>query len=411
MSVGDYTSRRLESKIDPNGKRFLEYARTTSYPNYAVVGNTKPNLDFKANRMLQPIFATKMAIPQGPFAPVQPIKTSGLGGRRPIQIDYISKPLEKREPKGLLWEPNSIRELYGNVYPDGLPRNNIGAQAANSAYLDALNQEKKQKQLEERYNQRVRVNNPAGGRPHPDARMEEELKKLDEMLADTRYGKGPYKNIALNAEQHRKMAEKQAKEIKEELRQLREETTAMGEPEATEINDDTFEKLTRSEEDFKEYIGNLGLRISKTDENQRKLIALAAMQEHRRKMGEEFDISNIENQKLAAELVENVSKNTILKTSLMKNVEVKYAEFLTRPKSAPSSRRGASLSEFTGMGSLFGEEEKKQVPLQSRRSSTSSQGSGGSRRGSKSKPVVLITPKKSGSRKSSGVQFNPADLS
>jgi len=209
----------------------LEYARTTSYPNYAVVGNTKPNLDFKTNRMPQPIFATKMAIPQGPFAPIQPIKASGLGGRKPIQIDYISKPLEKRQPKGLLWEPNSIRELYGNVYPDGLPKNSVGAQAANSAYLDALNNEKKQKQLEERYNQRLRVGRNADdikeidrggrGRPHPDARMEEELKRLDEMLADTRYGKGPYKNIALNAEQHRQMAERQAAEIKEELRLLR----------------------------------------------------------------------------------------------------------------------------------------------------------------------------------------------
>jgi hypothetical protein len=226
-------NRRLDYEVLASGKRVLQRPEKPVIPKYAVVGNTAPNLDFQTNRMLQPLFATKKPIPQSPYTPKQPVNASGLGGRAPIYIDYVVPDRPKpTKPKGLVWEPNSIRELYNNVYPDGLPKNNIGAQAANSQYLDALNQEKKQKQLEQRYNERLRVGRNADdikeidegkrtGRPHPDARMEQELKRLDEMLADTKYGKGPYRNIALSTEGHAKLAQKQAEDIRAELNKLR----------------------------------------------------------------------------------------------------------------------------------------------------------------------------------------------
>jgi hypothetical protein len=155
------------------------------------------------------------------------VSASGLGGKKPYYIDFVSKPMstfKSKPPKGLVYEPNSIRELRQNVYPDGTPKNLSQLQQADSQYLEDLNNQKKQKQLEERYNQRVRVNNPGGGRPHPDARMEQELKRLDEMLAETKYGKGAYKNIALSTESHAKLAQKQAEDIRAELNKLRAES-------------------------------------------------------------------------------------------------------------------------------------------------------------------------------------------
>ena len=40
-------NRRLDYQVDPKGKPFLQMQKTTVYPEYAVVGNTKPNLDYK----------------------------------------------------------------------------------------------------------------------------------------------------------------------------------------------------------------------------------------------------------------------------------------------------------------------------------------------------------------------------
>jgi len=220
-------NRRLDYEVLPTGKRVLQEPTKTVVPKYAIIGNTKPNLDFQVNRMLQPLFATKQPIPQSPYTPKQPVSASGLGGKKPYYIDFVSKPMSNfktKPPKGLVYEPNSIRELRQNVYPDGLPKNNIAGQQADSQYLEDLNNQKKQKQLEERYNQRVRVNNPGGGRPHPNRDIEEELKKLDDMLAETKYGKGAYKNIALNAEGHAKLAQKQAEDIRAELNKLRAES-------------------------------------------------------------------------------------------------------------------------------------------------------------------------------------------
>jgi hypothetical protein len=219
-------NRRLEYQINPKGKAFLEIPNTTVYPKYAMVGNTKPNLDYRTNRILQPIFQTKKPIAQGPFFSKQPINAHGLGGKKPVYIDYVSQPLasfKTRPPKGLVWEPNSIRETRQNVYPDGVPKNFSQLQQADSQYLENVNNEKKEKQLKERYEQRSRVAGHDGSRPHPDRQVEEELKRLDEMLLETRYGKGPYKNIGLNAEEHRKMAEKQAADIRKELEDLRKE--------------------------------------------------------------------------------------------------------------------------------------------------------------------------------------------
>jgi hypothetical protein len=219
-------NRRLDYQVTPTGKPFLQQQKTTVYPEYAVVGNIKPNLDYKTNRMLQPLFQTKKPIPQGPFNPKQPINANGLGGRVPFYINYVSQPLasfKSRPPKGLLWEPNSIRETRLNVYPDGVPKNFSQLQQADSQYLENLNNEKKQKQLEERYEQLSKSGGHDGSRPHKTASVEEELKRLDEMLAETKYGKGPYKNIGLTAEQHRKMAEKQAQDIRKELEDLRKE--------------------------------------------------------------------------------------------------------------------------------------------------------------------------------------------
>jgi len=234
-------NRRLDYQVTPTGKPFLQQQKTTVYPEYVVVGNTKPNLDYKTNRMLQPLFQTKKPIPQGPFNPKQPINSHGLGGRVPYYIDYVSQPLasfKTRPPKGLLWEPNSIRETRLNVYPDGVPKNFSQLQQADSQYLENLNNEKKQKQLQERYEQRSRVGGHNGTRPHPIASVEEELKRLDNMIAESKYGTGPYKAIGLTAEEHRKMAEKQAAEIRDELSKL---NAAQGEEPAMALDEKTFE--------------------------------------------------------------------------------------------------------------------------------------------------------------------------
>ena len=250
-------NRRLDYQVTPTGKPFLQQQKTTVYPEYAVVGNTKPNLDYKTNRILQPLFQTKKPIPQGPFNPKQPIDAHGLGGRKPVYIDYVSQPLasfKTRPPKGLLWEPNSIRETRQNVWPDGVPKNLNQLQQADSQYLENLNNEKKQKQLQERYEQRSRVGGHDGSRPHPTPSVEEELKRLDELLAETKYGKGASKFIGLNAEQHRQMAEKQAEEIKKELADLKKlgltsaaSTTAAGGTEPI---------VSLDPKDYKKYLGD-----------------------------------------------------------------------------------------------------------------------------------------------------------
>ena len=210
--------RNLDFKIKPDGKRILERPTSTSYPRYAVEGNTKPNLDFKTNRMLQPIFSSKIPIQQNPFVLKQPVHAFGLGGRYPIDIDYVSVPTTPRKPYGLIWEPNSIREMRQNVYPDGLRKNNLPTQLQDSQYLEYLNNEKKRADLEKIYDER----GGNGLRPHPT--REEELKKLENLIAETKYGKGPYKNIALNAEDHAKLAQQSADDIRKELDALRKES-------------------------------------------------------------------------------------------------------------------------------------------------------------------------------------------
>lgn len=235
-------NRRLDYQVDPKGKPFLQQQKTTVYPEYAVVGNTKPNLDYKTNRMLQPLFQTKKPIPQGPFNPKQPINAHGLGGRNPYYINYVSQPMasfKTRPPKALIWEPNSIREVRQNVYPDGVPKNFSQLQQADSQYLENLNNEKKQKQLESIYQERRKAGGHDGSRPHPTPSIEEELKRLDNMIAETKYGKGPYKNIGLTTEQHRQMAEKQAAEIRDELSKL---NAAQGEEPAVALDEKTFEE-------------------------------------------------------------------------------------------------------------------------------------------------------------------------
>ena len=307
-------NRRLDYEVLASGKRVLQRPTKPVVPKYAIVGNTAPNLDFQTNRMLQPLFATKKPIPQSPYTPKQPVNASGLGGRAPIYIDYVVPDRPKpKKPSGLVWEPNSIRELYNNVYPDGLPKNNVGAQAANSQYLDALNQEKKQKELEERYNQRVRVNNPGGRRPHPDARMEEELKKLDEMLAETKYGKGgPYKNIALSAEGHAKMAQQQAEDIRAELNKMRSAAKSHKDELVSAIGSSsgTFRELDLTDEkiledfltSYKSANDNVPLKSDKNAVQTRKALILAYLKSEDPKL----DLKDKEVQKQAEALQKEI---------------------------------------------------------------------------------------------------------
>ena len=209
-------NRRLDYEVYPSGKRVLERPTSLKVPNYAVVGNTAPNLNFNTNRMLQPLFATKKPIPQRPFNPKQPINASGLGGRQPIYIDYTIPKSKPRPIVGLKWEPNSIREARDNVYPDGVPKNLSQLQQADSAYLEQLNNDKKRRDGEERLNRLV------AGRPRPltDAMEEKMAKELEDVIAEGKYGKGAYKNIALSAEGHAKLAQQQADDIRNELKKL-----------------------------------------------------------------------------------------------------------------------------------------------------------------------------------------------
>ena len=225
----------MDYEVLPSGKRVLERPQKVQVPKYAVVGNTAPNLDFQVNRMLQPLFQTKKPIQQSPYVPKQPVNAAGLGGRVPYYIDYLVPPKQKRKPVGLSWEPNTIREMRQNVYPDGVPKNNVPAQSQDSAYLEYLNNQKTQKDLEQKFVER----GGKGPRPHPNADREEELKRLEEMIAESKYGKGPYKNIGLTAEQHQKMAEKQAAEIKDELSKL---NASQGEEPTMVLDEKTFEE-------------------------------------------------------------------------------------------------------------------------------------------------------------------------
>ena len=232
-------NRRLDYEVLASGKRVLERPTKIVVPKYAVVGNTAPNLNFQVNRLLQPLTQTKKPLQQTPFVPKQPVQAAGLGGRAPYYIDYVVPERKSRKAEGLLWEPNTIREMRGNVYPDGLPKNNIPAQSADSQYIEYQNNQKKQKEIETKIEDRSLSGGHDGKRPHPNDDVEAELKRLDDMLAETKYGKGPYKNIALNAEQHREMAEKQAREIKEELEKL---SSTLGEEPAVALDEKTFEE-------------------------------------------------------------------------------------------------------------------------------------------------------------------------
>lgn len=209
-------NRSLNYEVLPSGKRVLEYPTKLTAPHYAVVGNTKPNLDYYTNRMIQPLFQTKKPIAQSAFTPKQPINAVGLGGRRPVYIDYTVPKSAPRPAVGLLWEPNSVREQRDNVYPDGVPKNASYISQKDAEFLERKNNDKKLPDLEKEYKDRGGL----GVRPHPDARREQELKRLEGLIAETRYGTG-YKNVGLTAEKHREMAERQAQEIRDELAALR----------------------------------------------------------------------------------------------------------------------------------------------------------------------------------------------
>lgn len=331
-------NRRLDYEVFSNKKRVLERPEKTTVPKYAVVGNTQPNLDFQVNRMLQPLFSTKKPIPQSPYTPKQPVNASGLGGRAPIYIDYVipDRP-EAKKPSGLLWEPNSIRETRLNVWPDGVPKNLNQLQQADSQYLENLNNEKKQKQLQERYDQRSRAGGHDGSRPHPTPSVEEELKKLDDMLAEAKYGKGPFKNVGLNAEQHRQMAEKQAAEIRKELADLRAsgivKKGAPGGAPAVPVktlSEDDLKELSGDPAALTKYVGDLS-KIPK-DENSR----IAAALNYMLAMEPKLDIKSKQALDDAKDIVSKISKNTTSKKTFDDAVRSIYAA-----KTVPS---GASVS-------------------------------------------------------------------
>ncbi|MFZ9438541.1 MAG: hypothetical protein ACO26X_04805, partial [Candidatus Fonsibacter ubiquis] len=204
-------NRGLEYQILPSGKRVLQYPTKTTIPEYTVVGNTKPNLDYNVNKQLQPIFSTKNPIAQSPFLSKNPISASGLGGRKPYDIDYVIPPRKPRPAIGLTWEPNTIREMRQNVYPDGLPKNNIPAQSADSAYIEKQNAERDIERLEAllRY-----------ARENPEQKLD--VARLEKLKEEKSYVVNPYKNVALSVDGHRKMAEREAKAIRDELQLLRE---------------------------------------------------------------------------------------------------------------------------------------------------------------------------------------------
>jgi len=204
-------NRRLDYEVLPSGKRVLEYPTKTIIPEYTVVGNTKPNLDYQTNRMLQPIFSTKKPIQQTPFLPKNPISATGLGGRKPVQIDYVIPPRKPKQPMGLTWEPNTIREMRQNVYPDGLPKNTVPAQSADSAYLEKQHAEREIQRLESLLKY---------AREHPEQKID--VARLEKLKEDRSYVVNPYKNVALSVDGHRKMAEREAKAIRDELQLLRE---------------------------------------------------------------------------------------------------------------------------------------------------------------------------------------------
>ena len=215
-------ARRIDYDVLPSGKRVLERPEKIVIPNYIVEGNRQPDLSFQVNRKLQPISTTKKPLLQTPFVPKQPVNASGLGGRQPYYIDYVGMPMasfKTRPPKGLVWEPNSIRETRLNVYPDGVPKNLSQLQAADSQYLEQLNNDKKRKDGEDRLKRLV-----AGrARPLPDPVEEKLAKELEDVIAEGKYGKGIYKNVALSAEGHAKLAQQQADAIRTELNKLRAE--------------------------------------------------------------------------------------------------------------------------------------------------------------------------------------------
>jgi hypothetical protein len=213
-------NRRLDYEVLPSGKRVLDYPTKISVPNYAVVGNTKPNLDFKTNRMLQPLFQTKKPIAQGPYTPKQPVNAVGLGGRKPYYIDYTIPKSAPRPAMGLSWEPNSVREQRDNVYPDGVPKNASSVSQQNAKYLEEQYADKEAKRLEQVIQGlSAGERRPLGGRiDHP---REQQLQRLEKMLEERKYTANPYKNVALSVDDHRKMAEKSANEIRDELAALR----------------------------------------------------------------------------------------------------------------------------------------------------------------------------------------------
>lgn len=216
-------NRRLDYELLPSGKRVLDYPTKLTAPHYAVVGNTKPNLDFYTNRMLQPLFQTKKPISQSAFTPKQPIHAVGLGGRRPVYIDYTVPKSAPRPAVGLSWEPNTVREQRDNVYPDGVPKNASQVAQQNAQYLEKQYAEKEAQRLE------GVVKNMIGGEARPlggreDHPRELEVRRLEKMLEERKYTANPYKNVALSVDDHRKMAEKQANDIKAELAALRGES-------------------------------------------------------------------------------------------------------------------------------------------------------------------------------------------
>lgn len=217
-------NRRLdyEVRVGPKGQtqRVLEYPTKIDAPKYAVVGNMKPNLDFYTNRMIQPLFQTKKPLAQPAFTPKQPIHAVGLGGRKPVYIDYLVPPKKPKQAVGLSWEPNSVREQRDNVYPDGVPKNSSQLAQQNASYLEKQYADKEAQRLE------GVIKNLVGGDARPlgareDHPRELEVRRLEKMLEERKYVSNPYKNIALSVEGHRQMAEREAKAIQAELAQLR----------------------------------------------------------------------------------------------------------------------------------------------------------------------------------------------
>lgn len=210
MSINQ--SRTLFEFVSPDGNNVLS---TEGVKQSLLYIQRTPALSFEIQRGVQPIFNSKNPIPTTPMNPRQPIKSKATSGYEPTQIKFIKTqtPIFKL-PQMLT--PQTIVEGQNAVYSDGVPKINTAGQA--SVYENLTKEAYRKQIVDLRTQNKNREADELEQKYFPD---QYQISVLQNQIAELQGLERNIGGLRVDADTHRRIAERQRADIQAELAALR----------------------------------------------------------------------------------------------------------------------------------------------------------------------------------------------